>query len=118
MRIANVHLSQFVFPGTAGTLQRAGAISDLVQELGNNYGAYHDVLRQEVDRADRFPERQNYDSMDAYLEAWAHLQDLVKAEALLRNCQAHVAHGRALDAPLDPELPPLLDADRRLRPAS
>jgi hypothetical protein len=114
MRIANVYLSKLELPGGAGDLQRAGAISELVRELGSNYEMYHDFLRQAVDQADRFPERENYDSMDSYLEAWAHLQDLVKGEALLRNCRAHLMHGRALDAAIDPPLPPLLDERRRL----
>ena len=114
MRIANVHLSKLTFPGEAGELQRSGGTAELVRELGGNYERYHEFLRQEIEQADRFPERRNYDSMDSYLEAWAHLQDLVKGEALLRNCRAHLRHGRALDAAIDPTLPPLVDSDRRL----
>jgi hypothetical protein len=114
MQIANVYLSKFVFPGTGGELQQNGGTAELVRELGGNYARYHEFLRQEIDLADRFPERNNYDSMDSYLEAWAHLQDLVKAEALLRNCRAHLMHGRALDAAIDPTLSPLVDNDRRL----
>jgi hypothetical protein len=52
--------------------------------------------------------------MDAYLDAWAWVQDIVKAEALLRNCFAFRRTGRPLDAPADTSLPPLVDSSHQL----
>jgi hypothetical protein len=112
MRIGGLELTSVEFPDKAGELQRAGSSSSLVAELGDNYARYHQHLRELLGKRSR-PEREEFDTVDAFLEAWAEVQGIVRAEAILRKCAAHRQHGRSLDAPADISTP-LVDEEDRL----
>lgn len=101
----------FNFPGAAGSHQRAGSVTALIRELANNYPEYHRFLADEVAKIGR-PTRARYADEDSYLAAWARVQELVLAEALLRNCRLNGEQGRALDAAADTSGPPLVRDDR------
>jgi hypothetical protein len=108
MEIGGLRIDRVNFPGRAGELQRQEATASLVRELGDNYGTYHAYLAGELGKVGR-PQRDDFDSMDAYLEAWAVAQDLVRAEVVLRNCRAYRRTGRDLRAPLQFDVPLVRD---------
>lgn len=114
MMIASVRLRDLEFPGRAGELQRAGATPSLVRELGDNYERYHEFLRRALAEFGKEPVSDDFPSFDAYIRAWAAVQEIVLAEALLRNCRAYRRTGRPLDYPLDQSGPPLVDGEFQL----
>jgi hypothetical protein len=114
MELGRIGLKRIVFPEPAGSYQRRPATASLVRELGDNYDRYHQFLRRELAKFGKPPEPSEYPSVDAYLEAWTVVQDIVKAEAMLRNCVAFRQTGRPLDSPADTSLPPLVDSSHRL----
>jgi hypothetical protein len=114
MKLGGMTLKRLTFPGQAGTYQRGAATPALVRELADNYDRYHEFLRRELAKFGKPPEPSEYPNMDAYLEAWTTVQDIVKAEAILRNCVAFRETGRPLDSPADTSLPPLVDSSHRL----
>ena len=95
--IGTIILKNFRFPNRAGELQQAGAISELVAELGDNYRAYHDFLASELRRVGGRPDPSAYSDGDAYIRAYERGREIVLAEALLRNCRAFRRTGRTLD---------------------
>ena len=100
MQIGNLELNRVDLPGRAGDLQRSGAKDELVTELGDNYGRYHAHLRSALAKRSR-PVREDFASVDDFLDEWAEVQAIVRAEAILRKCAAHRRKGRSLDAPAD-----------------
>lgn len=119
MRIGPVAIKHYVFPGRAGELQRQGATSELVRELGDNYARYHAALVEAFDAAggrphpEDFGDRSQRGGSEAYLEAYERARGIVLAEALLRNCSQFRRNGRSVSAPMDPSVP-LLDGSDRL----
>jgi hypothetical protein len=84
-----------------------------VRELGDSYATYHAYLASALEKVGR-PKPEQYSSMDAYLEAWDWVQQLVRAEVILRNCRAHRATGRELNAPLEFDVALIGPGDRLL----
>jgi len=113
MRIGIIDLGAVQLPEPAGEHQRAGATAALVRELGDNYGKYHAYLAAELAKIGRPPQIDDYSSAEECIAAWARAQQLVAAEALLRNCRAFRRSNRRLDTPLDTTTP-LLDSSYRL----
>jgi hypothetical protein len=111
MQPGQMKLKRLRFPGRAGELQDAGATPALAKELGDNYGRYHGFLSDELAKVGR-PEPRDFDDIEAYMKECAKAQEIVRAEALLRNCRRFRREGRRLDAPLDPEVPLIDDRDR------
>jgi hypothetical protein len=92
---ATLQLRFTTFPGRAGELQRAGATASLIKELGANYESYHTFLAEEFKRIGRpTPTPDGGEkALTAYLDQWARLQDLARAEVVLRSSQRFVAGG-------------------------
>jgi len=96
--------------GRAEELRKQKAGVALVSELGRNYDTYHEELSRRLVALGR-PRPEDYKTIQPYLEAWAKVQAVVRAEDLLRLAR-DVAAGRG---PLQPsERPPLVDQDDRL----
>jgi hypothetical protein len=114
MELGGMTLKRLTFPDPAGSHQRRAATAALVRELADNYDRYHEFLRKELAKFEKLPEPSEYPNMDAYLEAWTLVQDIVKAEAILRNCVAFRETGRPLSSAADTSLPPLVDSSHRL----
>jgi len=102
-------LGGVTFPGRAGELQAAGATAALVSELGGNYATYHQYLAGELRAFGKRPDPDDFETRDDYLGAWTRIHDIVRSEAVLRNCRAFVLRGRSLNVPLDPEDGPLVN---------
>lgn len=102
------------FPGEAGRFQRAGDLAALVQELGGNYAKYHDFLAGALVEYGGRPTKERHGDRDAYVEAWARVQDLVRAEIILRSCFDHVTSGRPLDQVPDPRHGVVVTPDDRI----
>ena len=62
------------------------------------------------------PSPSDFDNKDEFFAAWTYLHEVVKAEALIRNCMAYRRSGRDLGAAVDPTVP-LVDKDDQLQPA-
>ncbi len=116
MQIGLLRISKLVFPGRAGELQRAGRTAALVVELGDNYRHYHDWLAEQLTRFDKPPHIEDYTDSKQYVADWALIQDVVRAEALLRTCLLFRRKGRPLNYPLDftRGQKPLVDHDSNL----
>jgi hypothetical protein len=75
------------FPGTAGKLQDAGEKLALIRELGDNYGTYHDTLRQAWADGGKRPEPADYEGRFAEFQAANQAQnEILEAERALRLC--------------------------------
>lgn len=98
-------LQKVRFPAPAGDYQENGAMASLVRELGDNYGRYHGFLADEVRKVGKAPQPDDYPTTRAYFNAWGWVQELVLAEALLRNCRAYRLFGAPLDAAADTRVP-------------
>jgi hypothetical protein len=96
-------------PGLAGELQARQASVALVAELGGNYATYHDFLARAIDSAGR-PEVAQFQLVDDYLNAWNHVQALVRAEAGIRMAAA--MQRRTGDPVAAMTLVPLIEGDR------
>lgn len=117
MELGSITVKKLTFPGQAGQYQRGGFTPALIRELGDNYSYYHAFLRQELEKVAQRPDPDEYrarDDPEGYAQAWAWIQDIVKAEALLRNCRRYRRSGRRLSDALDPNEPPLVDEHDRL----
>lgn len=113
MRVGNLDLGRVKFPGRAGEYQRARATAALVRELGDNYAQYHEFLAEQLAAFDGPPQPDDYGTFEAYAAEWSMIQNVVAAEAVLRNCRAFRRDGRRLDAPL-PASGRLIDENHRL----
>jgi hypothetical protein len=112
MQIAGMRFRWLRFPDPAGALQDRGATASLVRELGRNYTRYHTYLAEELSQMER-PAADDYDDVQAYFADWTKIEEILKAEALLRNCRSFMLDRRRLDAALDPTVP-LVDSTDRL----
>lgn len=118
MNIGTITLKKVEFPGRAGELQRGNATASLVAELGDNYETYHAYLNEQLAQIGKPPVAKEYPSLTAYYDAWDRVQELVKAEHLLRNCKAFRRSGRNLDAPASATGGPPLMGDGFQMPAA
>jgi len=96
--------------GRADELRSKRAGAALVSELGRNYDAYHEELAETAASLGR-PQPENYTTLQEYLEAWARIQAVVRAENLLRVARIVASGGRP---PQPADSPPLVSADERL----
>jgi len=110
---ADYKLKRVEFPEPAGTYQREGRDTALIRELGTNYATYHAFLRTRLESFGERPQAKNFRSKEEFYDTWAKIQELMRAEALLRACRLFILEGRRLDSPLDPRIP-FLDANDRL----
>jgi hypothetical protein len=117
-QIGNLPLGTVVFPDRAGELQTIGATAGLINELGTNYARYHDFLAAELRAMEKRPDPDDFDSLEDYLSAWSRIHDIVRAEAILRNCRLFIAEGRSINAPLELSEGPLIGPDDSLLAAS
>ena len=117
-QIGILPLGSVVFPDRAGELQAIGATAGLINELGTNYAHYHPFLAAELRAMEKRPDPDDFDSLEDYLSAWARIHDIVRAEAVLRNCRLFIAEGRSVNAPLDLSEGPLIGPDDSLLAAS
>lgn len=116
MQIGLIRVLVVEFPAPAGEFQRLGLTTALVRELGDNYERYHDFLAAELAKFGKPPNIDEYRDSAAYIEDWARIHDIVRAEGLLRTCRMFRATGRPLDLPLDftRGQTPLVDHEYRL----
>jgi hypothetical protein len=101
MQIGMIPILEVEFPEPAGTYQRDGMTVSLVRELGDNYGRYHDFLADKLASFDKIPEVSDYATSEEYLEQWALIHDILRAEAALRTCRAFRLFGQPLNQPPD-----------------
>jgi hypothetical protein len=104
---------RYRFPEPAGSYQAAGEAARLLRELGDNYLRYHEALADEVEAiGSRLPDPRAYEGrVDDWARAAAYRQELVAAEALLRDCAlARRAPGVARGRPLVDERHRLVSA--------
>lgn len=111
LNLGELALKRLEFPGRAGELQRARATASLIRELGDNYGIYHRVLADRLASYGRRPEPVDFANYASYADAWTDIQEIVMAEAVLRNARDFRRSGRPLDYPHDPAVP-LVSNDR------
>lgn len=107
---------QLRFPGLAGELQKAGATASFVRELGDNYERYHahlaGTLAHGLEQHGGRPDPADYPEFDSFAVAWGPLEDIIRAEGLLRRCRAFRRFGDRLDTMRGFEIPLLDDNDR------
>lgn len=72
----------------------AGDLGSFLREVGGNYQRYHDFLQSELGKIGDWPDPSI--GADEYLRMWGVLQDIGKAEHILRTCRAKV---RGLEVP-------------------
>ena len=101
MDFGRTRLRHVKFPGRAGEFQREGRTAALIRELGDNYRTYHDFLAGELDTQRPRPRRDQFADREAYVAAWAYIQELVIAEVMLRSFRAYRRDGRRLDEPAE-----------------
>src|SRR3954451_12938668 len=116
MQIALLPILIVEFPDPAGQYQRDGMTASLIRELGDNYARYHGFLADKLAAFDKIPEFDDFGSSQGYLDAWALIHDILRAEAALRTCRAFRLFGTPLDQPLDfaHDEPPIVDENYRL----
>lgn len=116
MRVGLIRIARLKLPGRAGEYQRAGMTAALVAELGDNYQRYHDWLAEQLGRFDKLPEVDDYSDTSRYVDDWALIHDIVRAEAMLRVCVLFRRDRRPLNRPLDftRGQTPLVDSEYRL----
>jgi hypothetical protein len=101
MQVGLIRLSRIELPGRAGEYQRAGMTAALVAELGDNYAHYHGWLADQLARFEGPPDIDEYADTSKYVDDWAIIHDVVRAEAMLRVCFLFRRDGRPLNRPLD-----------------
>ena len=109
-----VRVRRTIFPDRAGEHQRDGATPELIRELGGNYPRYHAFLAARIKALGGSPQPKDFESAADYFEACADLQDLVRAEIVLRTCADSVRDGRSLDQGPAAGHGPLLGKDDEL----
>jgi hypothetical protein len=116
MQVGLIRVTKLEFPGAAGEFQRLGLTAALVAELGDNYKRYHDWLAEQLGRFDKAPDVDDYSDTSQFVEDWALIHDVIRAEAMLRVCFLFRRDGRPLNRPLSftAGQPPLLDHEYRL----
>jgi hypothetical protein len=116
MEIGLLPILVIEFPDPAGQYQRDGMTVSLIRELGDNYERYHAFLADKLAAFDKVPEFDDFGDADQYIDAWALIHDILRAEAALRTCRAFRLFGTPLDEPLDftHGQPPIVDESYRL----
>lgn len=116
MQVGLIRVAKLEFPEAAGDFQRQGMTAALVAELGDNYQRYHDWLAEHLQQFDKVPDVDDYDDTAEYVDDWALIHDVIRAEAMLRVCFLFRRDGRPLNRPLDftRGQTPLIDAEYRL----
>jgi hypothetical protein len=99
-------------PGRAGRLQTQGSTAALVRELGDNYATYHAFLANRLVQLGGRPAPEEFRDGDDFYAAVAAVQDVVKAEAILRICRNYRLYGGSLQTSVDPSVPLVDNADR------
>lgn len=102
MQVGLIRLSRLELPGAAGEYQRQGMTAALVTELGDNYEHYHRWLAEQLEPFDhRVPDIDDYSDTSKFVDDWAIIHDVVRAEAVLRVCFLFRRDGRPLNRPLE-----------------
>jgi hypothetical protein len=116
MQIGVIPILVIEFPDPAGQYQREGMTASLIRELGDNYARYHGFLADKLAGFDKIPEFADFATSQEYLDQWALIHDILRAEAALRTCRAFRLLGTPLDQPLDFSHgePPIVDDNYRL----
>ena len=112
LHIGGIRLSEVELPGRAGELQRGRATASLIRELGDNYGTYHAFLAARLRAIGGRPRPDDFPSFAEYTQAWAEVQAIVRAEAILRISYSFRRSGRSLDAGFDRKVALVDDEDR------
>jgi hypothetical protein len=100
------------FPDAAGAHQRARSTASLIRELGDNYDRYHAFLARALGEIGDRPEPRDYgDDLDSYARDCQRIDDLMRAEAVLRACWRYRQRGESLGS-LGSE--PMVDTSHRL----
>lgn len=86
-------MPQVDLPDTAGQLQRAGRDAALIREMGENYDSYHAYLAAQLAAVGRRPDPRNFETPDAFLEAWSQVERIVRTEVALRLARAYRVEG-------------------------
>lgn len=104
--VVGIHvLTGLRFPGRAGELQEMNNVPAFIRELGENYGTYHDFLRDRLAQLGGRPEPDDFASQGEFFAAWDKIHDVVRGEALLRACRRWRVFGDPLDAALRTDVP-------------
>jgi hypothetical protein len=116
MQVGLIRVAKLAFPGAAGEFQRQGMTAALVAELGDNYQRYHDWLAEQLAGFEKAPEVDDYSDTSEFVEDWALIHDVIRAEAMLRVCLLFRRDGRPLNRPLSftGGQTPLVDSEYRL----
>lgn len=116
MQIGLLPIVEIEFPEPAGQYQRDGMTAALVRELGDNYERYHAFLADRLAQFGKVPEMRDFSTSQEFLNQWAVIHDILRAEATLRSCRAFRLFGRPLNKPLEftHGEPPIIDGDNRL----
>lgn len=112
MRIFGTTYARLVMPDPAASLARAGDSTALVSELGGNYEKYHLYLANALNRLGR-PHPDDFPDSSAYMAAWAHVQEVVRAEDALRRAVVALEGGLHVSQVIPPAIA-LVDEDDRL----
>jgi hypothetical protein len=108
MTLPERNLPKVSWPARAGELQRSADVSGLGQELGENYDQYHLFLAKELSEIGGAPVPEDYRGrFTLYIETWARVQEILRAEQMLRTC-------RSQKAGVETDHAPLVDSDYRL----
>jgi hypothetical protein len=114
VRLGGLVITRVTWPGQAGDFERTNKFQALVDELGDNYGTYHEFLRRKLADLGPRPDPRKYaNDPDAYFDLCGLRQEIVLAEEILRRCRGYRKHGRSLGARSDDE-PTMLDSRQRL----
>jgi hypothetical protein len=116
MQIGLIPILIVEFPDPAGQYQRDGMTVSLIRELGDNYSRYHGFLADQLAAFDKIPEFDDFATSQEFIDRWALIHDILRAEAALRTCRAFRLLGTPLDQPLDftHDAPPIVDENYRL----
>jgi hypothetical protein len=116
MQVGLIRLATLQLPGAAGEYQRLRMTAALVAELGDNYQRYHTWLAERLERFEKAPDIDDYSDTSKYVNDWAVIHDVIRAEAMLRVCLLFRRDGRPLDRPLEftRGQTPLLDHEYKL----
>jgi len=101
------------FTGRARELQAAGQAEQMLRELGSNYTVYHADLVERLRVLGGRPQASDFDSVEAFQDAFTVAQQIVRIEALLRAARQAVQAGVPVDYAYTGSVP-LVDGDDRL----
>jgi hypothetical protein len=97
MDLSSVKLDHYRLPGRAGELQVAGAVQQMLAELGDNYASYHHQIADDFERHGGFPDAREFEGdFDGYAAAMDYAVDVLRAERFLRIAHAWRREGMPL----------------------